>query len=133
MKSHTLLLVLALTLGGCYIGQGTENLELANQPRGANVQLQIRGGPVNGELLEVQDTALVVLTKQGQVTLVPYRAIQRGEVEMLRELTHGGRQPSMAQRERLRLISRFPRGLKPETRRALLAAYGQTEIQVVGQ
>jgi hypothetical protein len=131
MSRTPIVLLLALLLGGCYVGRRAENLDLARQPRGAMVRLQTGAGAVNGELLQVQDTALLVLDSQQRVSLVPYRAIRLGEAEMVREVTRGGRVPSEAHRQRLARISRFPQGLSPETQRALLAAYGQTELRVV--
>lgn len=130
MKRILIPLLVNLALSGCYIGRSAERVELAVAPRGATVQLQTLRGAVNGELLEVQDTALLVLTQQ-RVTLVPYRIIRRGDVELLREVTSAGRQPSAARRQRLSRISRFPHGIDPDTRRALLAAYDQVEIEVV--
>jgi hypothetical protein len=133
MNRTTMVLVLCLALAGCYVGARAETLELARSPRGANIQLQLRAGSVAGELLEVQDTALVVLSLEQRLMLVPYRAVQRGEVELMREVTYGGRQPSAARRQQLRRISRYPQGLTPETQRALLAAYSQADFEVVRQ
>jgi hypothetical protein len=131
MSRTPIVLLLALLLGGCYVGRRAENIDLAWQPRGAMVQLQTGAGSVNGELLEVQDTALLVLDLQKRVSLVPYRAIRLGEAEMVRDVTRDGRTPSEAHRQRLARISRFPQGLTPETQRALLDAYGQAELRVV--
>jgi hypothetical protein len=133
MNRTTILLLLGLGLAGCSIGRRAEDVELARVPRGATVQLQTRGGPVAGELLEVHDTAIVVLTREQRLTLVPYRAIQRGEVELLQELTHSGRQPDAARREQLRRISRFPHGMTPEVQRALLAVLDQPSLEVLRQ
>jgi hypothetical protein len=91
MNREAIILLLGLGLASCAIGTRVEDVELARVPRGATVQLQTRSGPVEGELLEVQDTALVVLTREQRVPLVPYRTIQRGEVELLHEITHSGR------------------------------------------
>jgi hypothetical protein len=131
MNRALIVLALSLTLAACYVGTRAETLELAREPRGATVQLQTRSGPVNGELLEVRDTALVVLVPQQRLKLVPYHVIRRGEVELLREVPSGGRQPSAVRRQQLRRISRYPQGLTAETERALLAAYAQAELEVV--
>jgi hypothetical protein len=126
----TVLLALLIVLGGCTIGPQVQNEPLAREPRGASVTLQARGHTITGELLEVQDSALLVLTPEERVTLVSYRLLRRGDAEMRIPIVRGGEPPSRARREQLRRVSRFPQGLDPSLRGALLDAYGQADVVV---
>lgn len=128
--SRTLSVALLLVLGACTFGPRVENVALARQPRGASVTLVTSTQTIRGELLEVQDSALLVVADL-RITLVPYHAIRRGEAELVPHLTGDGRVPSSYHIERLRRVSRFPQGLTPELRRALLDAYDQSEPEAI--
>jgi len=129
MNRH-MLLALVLVMGGCTFGPRVDHEPLAREPRGANVTLQARNASVAGELLAVQDTALLVLTTEQRMVLVPYRGLRRGDAEMRIPIVRGGEPPSEAQRTRLRRVSRYPQGVDSALQRALLDAYGQPEIEV---
>lgn len=91
----------------------------------------LRGGATGqGELLAVQDTALVVLA-QDTVTLVPYRILTAGRFSQVGELTETPPPRDFA--EKVRLVSRFPQGLTPEMLTRLLAAYGQSTLKVMAR
>src|SRR2546426_7108895 len=94
-----------LTMLGCSIGGRVDRFAPAKQPEGVAVALALRGGRrAQGELLAVQDTALVVLA-QDSVTLVPYRAVVSGQFSPVGELIETPPAPDFA--TRLRLVSRF--------------------------
>src|SRR5436309_2339387 len=64
---------------GCHIGGRVDRFAPATRPEGVAVALELRGGGrAQGELLAVQDTALVVLA-QDTVTLVPYVVLETGQ------------------------------------------------------
>lgn len=128
-----LLSVLLAGLTACAVGPRVEDQPMARQPRGASVKLDTAEGPIAGELLAVQDTAIVILTRAQRATLVPFRVILDGDAELAGEITRGGRTPGGHRLERLRLVSRFPQGFNPELQRALLTALGQAELEVMGQ
>ena len=113
----------------CQLGGRVNRFAPATRPAGVAVTLWLRGGATGqGELLAVQDTALVVLA-QDTVTLVPYRVLQAGQFSQVGELTETP--PTTDFAGKLRLVSRFPQGLTPEMLARLLAAYGQSELKVV--
>jgi len=89
-----------------------------------------RGGRAQGELLAVQDTALLVLARD-TVTLVPYRALEAGEFSQVGELRATPPTPDFARR--LQLVSRFPQGLTPDMLARLLAAHRQAALKVVAR
>lgn len=121
-----------LALVGCHMGGRVDRFAPANGPEGVAVALELRrGGRAQGELLAVQDTALVVLA-QDTVTLVPYGALETGEFSQV-EGELRGTPPAPDFARRLRLVSRFPQGLTPDMLARLLAAYGQSALKVVAR
>ena len=127
MRHSSALLVALVGVMGCAVGPTTRNFGPATGPRGIAADLRVRWGPtgrLQGELLEVQDTALVLLSAN-RVLLVPIRVIGVGRFARRGTLIEEGR-TSRSNLERLRIVSRFPAGLSPEIRASLLAAYGQT-------
>jgi len=123
-------LLIAVIWGACYTGPSVRSFAPAQSPRGIWADLRVDRGKarIQGELLEVQDSALLVLRDgpRPRVTIVPLRAIRAGFFPKLGTLRGAGRM-APKERERLRLVSRFPAGLTPELRARLLSAYGQTE------
>jgi len=120
-----------LTTLGCSIGGRVDRFAPAKQPDGVAVALALRvGRRAQGELLAVQDTALVVLA-QDSVTLVPYSAVVSGQFSQVGELIETPPAPDFA--TRLRLVSRFPQGLSPDLLARLLAAHGQSALKVVAR
>lgn len=118
-----------LLAAACYHGPSLTTFQPALRPDGIGAELQLRDTTIAGELLEVQDTALIVRTA-GRVVLVPVAGIRRGVFAQRGPLLGEGIDPQRPLAE-LRNLSRFPSGMTPEIRARLLAAYGQTEIQVV--
>ena len=78
----TRIAIIPITLfvaAGCHIGRSSRQLPYAMGPHGAAATLQCqRHVTVRGELLLVQDTAVLVL-QQGRVVSVPYGLIRYGE------------------------------------------------------
>ncbi len=121
-----------LGITGCNVGPRVADFQPAQGPAGARVTLDV--GPsmtVTGELLAVEDTALIVLTSGQGVFVVPYTAIREGRVSQRGATIFRGRAPADRTRQRLRLVSRFPQGISPELMEALLAAHGRAELKAV--
>lgn len=115
----------------CNLGGRVDRFVPAKQPAGVAVTVWLKGGATGqGELLAVQDTALVVLV-QDTVTLVPFRVLQAGRFSQVGELTETP--PTTDFARNLRLVSRFPQGLTPELLPRLLAAYGQSALKVLAR
>ncbi len=120
----------ALLCAACYHGPSIYRFEPVQRPNGVDADLRLEKTRVRGELLEVQDTALIVLTDSARVVSVPLRVIQAGTFDKLGTLIIEGLELQSAV-TKLRSFSRFPAGLTPALRTRLLAVYGQTEAQVV--
>lgn len=120
--------VLAALLSGCAVGPRVERFAPAQKPSGVEASLKfLAGTSVTGELLEVENAALVILNGN-EVTRVAYTAIRSGTFAQT-GITIQERKPlSVTEREQLRLLSRFPQGLTPPLLASLLAAYRQTNI-----
>lgn len=124
-------LAASLLLGACTFGQSADDFHAARRPTGVDTSIRLSESELQGELLEVRDTALLVLSG-GQVTLVPYRAIKSARFRQISEREIGNeRTPASSVRDRLRLVSRFPQGIRPKLLDDLLAAYGQSELVVL--
>ncbi|NNF57542.1 MAG: hypothetical protein HKN04_04805 [Rhodothermaceae bacterium] len=124
------LLLCGLLLCGCLrFGSTGSELTPAQSPHGAHVEVQA-AEPVAGELLAARDEGLVLLAER-RVVLVPFSALRAPStiegVVRLRPFTT----PSMQDRERLRLLSRFPGGIPEGYLAQLLGDAGQTEIAVL--
>jgi len=120
----------ALLLAACYHGPSIYTWDPVQRPTGVDADLRLEKTRVSGELLEVQDSALIVLTDSKRVVSVPLREIRDGTFDKLGTLIVQG-VDTISALVRLRPFSRFPAGLTPELRLRFLAVYGQTEAQVV--
>lgn len=126
-RRRALPFALAAVLSGCYFGQTAAKFEPARGPRGVAASITTVGrSNVFGELIEVGSESLLVDTAPA-VVLVPYTVIERAGFAQTGLSIEHGRAPSPSTREKLRLLSRFPQGLSPALREALLEARGQTE------
>lgn len=130
MLRSILLSVTLLWAAACYHGPSLEKFEPAHVPDGIDADLRLAHARVRGELLAVEDTALIVLSERHKVVLVSISKVKTGDFRALGTLL-GPWKPTQDIMERLRLVSRFPAGLTLELRGRLLAAYGQTELEVV--
>ena len=128
---RSLTVAVALGIGACHAGPDTQHFAPAVQPRGIQVNVELRGSRIPGELLEVQDSALLLLRPTGtQVVLVPLREIRSAVFQQRGVLIYHGAFVGGGTAAQLRLLSRYPTGLTPGLRSALLAAYGQSEPEV---
>lgn len=128
MRRSCVILVGALFVGACYHGQFLNSFPPAQSAAGIAADIRLRKGRVQGELLEVQDSALVLVTTAGRVTLIQFDVIRQGKFGQKGWLIDLTNDVPVAE---LRSLSRYPSGLTPELRARVLSAYGQTEIEVV--
>lgn len=119
--------------GACVARYGPEPASYppANRAAGTVAHIIVGRDTVRGELLEVRDTALVVLTLD-RVVLVLDGAMRSLRFDDLRR-----REPlsalSPSERERLRLLSRFPQGIPPAALTAILESRRQSALTVIDQ
>lgn len=111
----------------------------ANSPAGVGAEVRTSGGVFAGELVEIREAALIVLSNEAGgsalpgrpprqlLRLIPFPSIDRARFHQLGsgfDIT-GARAPSGRVRERLRVLSRFPYGMSRELEAELLKVYGQ--------
>lgn len=124
---------IALLVASCRLGTTVPKFMPAQTPEGVRATLLLRSGRVSGELLAVTDSALVIrrYTAAPPIALVPYKAIHGSSFHQVGATLEGGHPPRAADRETLRLVSRFPQGLSPDLFQRLLAGHAQTEAVVL--
>jgi hypothetical protein len=122
-----MLLCASVLLAACHFGGSVERFPPATSANGERVTLN---GSVSGELLLVQDTALVVLVRVGagmHVTVAPFRRIRTADFDHLGAdydfVASATPDPELL--SRLRAVSRYPQGLTAEQTAKLLASLGQ--------
>ena len=121
------IVVLVAVVAGCMMGPTHRNFAPATGARGIGADLRVTWGPkgrLQGELLEVQDSALMILSAD-RLVLVPITEIRVGRFTRRGTLIAEG-QAHRRTLDELKRLSRFPAGLSPEVKARLLAAYGQT-------
>ena len=134
MRVVPIVLVAWLSLAGCNVGPRPETFTLALLPEGVAARLVTRSDRrISGEVLVVQDTALIV--RGDSLYRVPVAAIEQGTFHQITEaeIRRGAFVRKDAGRARLQLVSRFPQGLSEDRLLALLAAYGQRALVEVSR
>jgi len=131
MMRYAFLASLALAVG-CWTSPAPSNFPPGRAPAGVQALLETQSGTqVVGELLEVRDSAYVVLFSN-RVTIVPYLALRHAEFPHQDWGQFGSyTRPSAGTRDRLRWYSRFPFGVNDTALATLLHASGQTTPDIV--
>lgn len=132
----TAVAALLLTIGGCRLisfGPKVDDFAPAHSGRGVLTRLlQFDAGRVGGELLEVREAGLLVLTAEPAIVFFPWATIRHATFDDIRTTLSHGDVPGGATRDELRLVSRYPQGLDEAQLRALLEAYGLDAVRQEG-
>jgi len=144
VKALLVILLLAGLAGGCSFGMTAKKFRVTESPHGIETSITIADLEFAGELIEVRDTGLVLLSerriapiaggtieaKERRLRLIPFAAVRRSRFEQMDRRLYlvDGRAPTNEDREELRLVSRFPQGLSAEVLSRLLKEHGQTEL-----
>lgn len=116
-------------LAGCATGPSASGFTPAISGHGVESRLYIgRRQEVRGELVELRDTAYVVINDDG-LLLVPFSIVDGATFSDIGGYNGGA--PGGEWRERLRLVSRFPHGIPDPAFAALLSSTGQTQLRVI--
>ena len=117
----------ALLAAACVTGPAVERYGPAHRAAGLHVELRLREGRISGELLEVRDSGLVLLTEK-EVVFTNFTRIRDLKADAERIFYQGGK-PLPEIHERLRLLSRFPTGVPAHAMARLLEARGMQAIR----
>jgi hypothetical protein len=132
-----------VSLTACHVGPQIKDLDLANNPEGATVEVQVLSADgqdklkFKGELLEIRDDGIVFFgasadDADNELVFVAWsRATRVRATEFAGYRAEPGRslEWSAETKERFRLISRFPQGISPEIMDGLLAAHRQEGLR----
>ncbi len=144
LRAFTPVLV-CLTLGACHVGPQIDKMRLPYSPNGADVLVKVNASArekkreYRGELLETTaDGLLVGLSADSpdgtRMAFVPWRIVYSAvatEAEEIKTRVRATGQSHETAVEEFRLISRYPQGLSPDLRDALLASFGQTTVLTI--
>jgi hypothetical protein len=150
MRLGTAYLLLVLAISACQLGPRIDKFEQARRPEGITTTIELRhgfsdAGPLEGELLEVREHGLLLRVQENRedrrLAFVPYSAMEEVEFDQMNlrvvgqqnELTEEYWPASIQDRKKLRLLSRFPQGLSTPLLEQLLAAEGQTAVDVISR
>lgn len=137
------LILLAAPMSACHVGPQITDLDLAHNPDGATVEVQIfvsegRGRmKFEGELLEIRSEGLVFSGSDANESVDEVIFVAWNRARRVKAFKFGGYDATIGQslewkpaaKERFRLISRFPQGISPEIMNGLLAAHRQEELR----
>ena len=119
---------LSLT-AACHFGMTAKKFPPAQGPQGVTMRLSTAQGEFSGELIEVREAGIVILSNR-KLQLLPYVTIYSSEADNVEShyTISQGHAPEPDVREYLRLLSRFPQGLTPELLQQLLQTCDQTDL-----
>ena len=133
--------LLASLTTACAFGPKVADYPTATGPNGASISIMVADIEYIGELYEVRDDALVILSQTRVEHALPKSPRSREVVVrriLLTQIKSAGLAigskagvswaTAPATRERFRLLSRFPQGIPPELLPSILKTFGQTAI-----
>ena len=133
----------AVSLFACHVGPQIKDLDLANNPEGATVEVHVLPADgqdklkLEGELLEISDGGIVFSGAGADDAENVLIFVAWGRAARVRATEFGGYRAEVGRslewsadtKERFRLISRFPQGISSEIMDSLLAAHHQAELR----
>lgn len=117
----------ALLAGACSQGPSIRTLPHTTNPVGADITMDVYRTRYKGELIAVEDSGYVLRNSTNRLVFVPFGLNPRVLTAGFGRAISG--RPLDEELRVLRLSSRYPYGLSPEVRRALLAQRSQTEME----
>lgn len=133
----------SVALSACHVGPQIKDLDLANNPEGATVEVQVLPAEgqdkqkFEGELLEIRDDGIVFFGADSDEFADEIIFVAWNRTSRVRATEFGGYRAEVGRslewspetKERFRLISRFPQGISSEMMDSLLVAYHQEELR----
>ena len=128
-----MMLLMSLTACVIHAGPGPDDYPPAHSAAGVSASLVLAtnsSSRVDGELLEVRDSALVILTRD-RVVAVPFSTIDSGTFADSPVAVGHREKPLPGDFQSIRLVSRYPQGIPAEALRRILASKGQDALVVL--
>ena len=128
-----LLLALLAGAASCKLGKNAAGWPVAKQPQGAAVTVRTGPASFSAELIEVTADGFVLKNAGGKLLFAPFTIVDNLSATRLGSGYRAGNRmpPSAVARANLVMVSHFPQGMTPEIRQKMLAASGQSEIEVI--
>jgi len=128
--ARSLALLASVTASACYTGPSVGSFPPAMSGHGIEGTVHLDHTRLAGELLDASDSGYVLLSDRA-IFYTPYIAVKSAGFSGVGSHRDGRPDPEML--ERLRLVSRFPKGITPAMLQALLADLRQTKVEVITQ
>ena len=132
-----------VSLIACHVGPQVKDLDLANNPEGATVEVQVLPSDgqdklkFEGELLEIRDDGIVFFATSADDADDELIFVAWSRATRVRATEFGGYRAEPGRslewsdetKERFRLISRYPQGISSEIMDSLLAVHQQEKLR----
>ena len=133
----------AVAMSACHVGPQIKDLDLAKNPEGATVEVQVLALEgrdklkFEGELLEIRNDGIIFSGTDTNDSADEVIFVAWSRVGRVKATRFGGYNATVGQslewspetKERFRLISRFPQGISSGIMDSLLAAHRQEELR----
>jgi len=135
--------LVTFSLSACHVGPQIKDLDLAHNPEGATVEVQVLPTEgrnkleFEGELLEIRDDGIVFSGATANDSADEIIFVAWSRAARVKATEFGGYSASVGRslewspetKERFRLVSRFPQGISAEIMDGLLARHRQEELR----
>jgi hypothetical protein len=139
VMNRVVLSFLAASMSACHVGPQIKDLDLAHNPDGATVEVQVLASEgrdklkFEGELLEIRNDGIVFSGAAADDSTDEVIFVAWSRVARVKATQFGGYSATIGRslewtsetKERFRLISRFPQGISSELMDNLLVAHRQ--------
>jgi len=137
------LILVAVSMSACHVGPQIKDLDLAHNPEGATVEVQILASEgqdklnFEGELLEIGSDGIIFSGAAANDSADEVIFVAWSRAGRVKATRFGGYNATIGRslewnsetKERFRLISRFPQGISPEMMDSLLVAHRQERLR----
>jgi hypothetical protein len=136
------LIFVAVSMSACHVGPQIKDLDLAHNPDGATVEVQVLASEgrdklkFEGELLEIRNDGIIFSGSAANDSADEVIFVAWSRAARVKATQFGGYSATIGRslewnsetKERFRLISRFPQGISPEIMDSLLVAHRQEQL-----
>lgn len=137
------LIFVAVSMSACHVGPQIKDLDLAHNPEGATVEVQVLASEgrdklkFEGELLEIRNDGIIFSGAAANDSADEVIFVAWSRAARVKATQFGGYSAAIGRslewnsetKERFRLISRFPQGISPEMMDSLLVAHRQEQLR----
>jgi hypothetical protein len=137
------LIFVAVSMSACHVGPQIKDLDLARNPDGATVEVQVLASEgrdklkFEGELLEIRNDGIIFSGAAANDSADEVIFVAWSRAARVKATQFGGYSAAIGRslewnsetKERFRLISRFPQGISSEIMDSLLVAHRQEQLR----